>query len=109
MQIYAIVQGIQCFFIHVLIFISWKQGSWCWLAIAPYLYFAMLILSYALIPIGLAIYTDVYWEKITEEAFFLQIFFSFGIQIGHLLNFYFIVYKMVLTDAKDYIAKRERK
>jgi len=62
--------------IHILIFVSWKQGPACWLVIAPYLFYGMAIAAYLLIPAALTFYTYEVWSDIIESPFFLQIFVS---------------------------------
>ena len=47
--------------IHLLIFGSWKKGPYCWLVIAPYLFYGMAIAAYIIVPAALTYYTHEIW------------------------------------------------
>ena len=69
-------QGVQVLLIHFVIFISWKQGNWLWLKIAPKLYFGLLVGAYLAVPFVLLIYSHENWDAMRKDAYFLQIFVS---------------------------------
>ena len=58
---YLYGQGTQVVLIHLLIFGSWKKGPYCWLVIAPYLFYGMAIAAYIIVPAALTYYTHEIW------------------------------------------------
>ena len=106
---FTCMQAVQTVITHILIFVSWKKGPQCWLNVAPGLYYVLLNVSYLVVPVIIAIYTDMKKQDIKDDSLYLQLFASLIIQIFHLLNYYISIHKLVLPEAKLYIKKRERK
>ena len=106
---FTCMQAVQMVITHILIFVSWKKGPQCWLSIAPSLYYVLLNVSYLVVPVIIAIYTDMKKTEVKDDSLFLQLFVSLIIQLFHLLNYYISIHKIVLPEAKLYIKKRERR
>lgn len=102
-------QGIQFLLIHVLIFVSWKKGPECWLTIAPKFYYGLAVVCYVVIPAGLSLFTHNRWKQLHKDPFQMLVLFGFTVQLSHFIHFYLTIYKVVLPEARKYIAKRERK
>jgi len=97
--------------VTILIFVSWQKGSNCWQKIAPKVFYILILLNFVIIPLINVLYQifiaayppikarDSYWESFL--IFFMVSCFTKPFQ------FYLIVRKSFIYDAKVYIANRD--
>jgi len=101
-------QSTQAVICHILIFFSWKKGPECWLKIAPHLFYSLAVIAYCIIPLAITLFTHEVWQELGDDPLFMQIFVSLIQQLLMPIQFYLVVQRVMVPDAKAYLDKRER-
>ena len=94
------------------IFISWRKGPKWWVTISPFVYFAMLLLSYIIMPSIIVIYTVVLILAPTQ--FYTDYYSSWNIMYCTIaccqfVSFFVVIKKTIMSQIKIYKDIKEKK
>jgi hypothetical protein len=95
----------------ILIFVHWKKGPKVWRQISPYVYFSLIVFAYVLMPLANLVLGAYLWiaPNIDLQAEMLESYIVFCIVLYtiRLFEFFFIIRRTVLPDARTYLANIE--
>ena len=101
---------INTLFIAILIFVSWKKGPAWWTKISPYLFFALLVFVYFVVPflnvvlaMALILFPNI---NLRQSMFESWAAFYMSLQIIKIFDYFFTIRREYLHDAKMFIATR---
>lgn len=102
---------INTFFIAILVFVSWKKGPTWWTKISPYLFFALLMFVYFVVPflnvvlaLALILFPDI---NLRQSMFESWAAFYMSLQIIKIFDYFFTIRREYLHDAKMFLATRK--
>lgn len=98
-------------FVAILIFASWKKGPQLWTSVSPYVFFALLMTIYFVVPflnVVLALALICYPKiNLRESMFETWAAFYMALQIVKIFDYFFTIRREYLHDAKMYVATRK--
>lgn len=95
-----------------LVFIEWKKGPKWYLKVSPLIFFSLTLLNFIIIPvanIALFLYFCFINKSFSVKQIFIEswVVFFVVVSFSHIFEFFFVIRKSVITDAKNYMAARK--
>lgn len=94
-----------------LIFVPWKKGPEWYLRISPTIFYVLVLMNYLILPLGnlglSAFYViDPKYDLKTQVIQSWVVFYNV-VNFSRVLEYFFIIRRTILLDAKNYLAARE--
>jgi hypothetical protein len=97
--------------VTILIFVSWQKGSQCWQRAAPKVFFMLILMNFIIVPginITYQVFIAAYPPVIARESYWESFLVFFMVACcAKPIQYFFIVKKSFVIDARAYIANRE--
>ena len=103
---------VSVFCITFLAFVEWKKGPKWYVKVSPIIFFALILINFLIVPIVNIVYFFVlafFVPTFDFKAIFIEswaVFFLI-VSISRIFEFFFVIRRSVLVDAKNYLAAKK--